>query len=102
MDSSVQKRDLREITQWEECLTPSRRRGKIYELKERGYCSIQLNNELMDTLNQNAGVRETLSNLVRFTSSSNFVFQQQNATSSKIDLSKTRSLLTLFQFYQYF
>ena len=91
MDSSVLKRNLWEITHWERYGTPSFRRGKIYERNSRGYCSILLNKEkLMDTLNQDSGVRETLSNLVRFTSPSNFVFKHQNASSSKIDLSKTR------------
>ena len=91
MDTSVLKRDLWEITYWERLASPSFRRSKIYERNSRGYCSMLLPKQLMDTLNEDCGVRETLSNLVRFTSASNFVFQQQNATSSsKIDLSKTR------------
>ena len=91
MDTSVLKRDLWEITYWERLASPSFRRSKIYERNSRGYCSMLLPKKLMDTLNEDCGVRETLSNLVRFTSASNFVFQQQNATSSsKIDLSKTR------------
>lgn len=90
MASSVFRRNLSEITEWEMPTTRSKRRGKIYERNSRGYASIMLNKELMDTLNQDSGVRETLSNLVRFTSTSNFVFQEQNATSSKIQNSKTR------------
>ena len=90
MASSVFKRNLSEITHQERHATPSERRGKIYERNSRGYGSIMLNKELMDTLNQDSGVRETLSNLVRFTSTSNFVFQEQNANSSKIESSKTR------------
>jgi hypothetical protein len=94
-DTSVLKRDLWEITCWERLASPSFRRSKIYERNSRGYCSMLLpNKHLMDTLNQDCGVRESLSNLlVRFTSASNFVFQQQNensSSSSKIDLSKTR------------
>jgi len=90
MASSVWRRNLSEITEWEMPLTASKRRDKIFERNSRGYGSIMLNEELMDTLNQDSGVRETLSNLVRFTSTSNFVFQEQNATSSKIENSKTR------------
>jgi hypothetical protein len=92
MDSNnLNKRNLLELTVRENILRPSARRAKVFDANERGYCSIKLSEDLMDTLNQNCGVRETLSNLVRFTSASNFVFQQQNATSSsKIDLSKTR------------
>ncbi len=91
MDSSVNMKNLWEITSWERYATTSFRRGKIYERNSREYCSMLLNKRLMDTLNEDYGVRETLSNLVRFTSASNFVFQEQNATSSsKIDLSKTR------------
>jgi hypothetical protein len=90
MASSVWRRNLSEITEWEMPVTASKKRGKIYERNSRGYGSIMLNEELMDILNQDSGVRETLSNLVRFTSTSNFVFQEQNATSSKIQNSKTR------------
>ena len=86
MASSVLRRNLSEITEWEMPVTASKKRGKIYERNSRGYGSIMLNEELMDILNQDSGVRETLSNLV----TSNFVFQEQNATSSKIQNSKTR------------
>jgi hypothetical protein len=90
-NSSVGERNLEQITAWEATGTPSFYRNKIYEPNERGYCSIQLDEKLMGILNQSNGVRETLSNLVRFTSSSNFVFQQEN--NAKIELSKTRCLL---------
>ena len=96
MNSSVAEKNLYQITDWEALGTPSFYRKKIYQHKERGYCSIQLDEKLMGILNQSNGVRETLSNLVRFTSSSNFVFQQEN--NAKIDLSKTRCLLILVEF----
>ena len=95
MDNSVGERNLCDITDWESTRSPSFYRNKIYERNERGYCSIQLDKELMIILNQNTGVRETLSNLVRFSSTSDFVFQQENASASKIELSKTRYVLIL-------
>ena len=76
MDSeNVYIRTLLEYTVSEKCSTASARRAKFFDAKERGYCSIKLPEDLMDTLNQNFGVRETLSNLVKFTHSSEFVFQ---------------------------
>ena len=74
-------RTLLEYTVSEKCSTASARRAKVYDAKERGYCSIKLPEDLMDTLNQNFGVRETLSNLVKFTHSSEFVFQDEDAVS---------------------
>ena len=73
MDSNnVYSRTLLGITVSEKISTASARRAKVYDAKERGYCSIKLAEDLMDTLNQNFGVRETLSNLVKFSSSSEF------------------------------
>ena len=90
MDSkNVYSRTLLEYTVGEKISTASARRAKVYDAKERGYCSIKLAEDLMDTLNQNFGVRETLSNLVKFTRSSEFVFQQEDA------LSETMLLRTL-------
>ena len=60
MDSSVKRRNHIEITQLEKHSTASARRGKIYEGKDRGYCSIKLGEDLMDTLNQNFGVRNVV------------------------------------------
>ena len=95
MDSNnVNSRYLLQLTEKENFSSPSARRAKVYDAKERGYCSIKLSEDLMDTLNQNFGVRETLSNLVKFTSSSEFVFQKENATKKKIEISKTRLLRT--------
>ena len=89
MDSkNVYSRTLLGLTVSEKISTASARRAKVFDAKERGYCSIKLSGDLMDTLNQNFGVRETLSNLVKFTNSSEFVFQQENA------LSETRLLRT--------
>jgi hypothetical protein len=96
MDSNnLNKRNLLELTVRENISRPSARRAKVFDAKERGYCSsIKLSEDLMDTLNQNCGVRETLSNLVKFTSTSEFVFQRENATKKKIEISKTRLLRT--------
>ena len=89
MDSkNVYTRNLLEYTVGEKFATASARRAKVYDAKERGYCSIKLPEDLMDTLNQNFGVRVTLSNLVKFTHSSEFVFQHEDA------LSETRLLRT--------
>ena len=42
-----------------------------------------LNNDLMQSLNEPNGVRETLSNLVTYSSTSIFVFQKETTTTSK-------------------
>jgi len=90
MDSeNVYIRTLLEYTVSEKYSTASARRAKVFDAKERGYCSIKLPEDLMDTLNQNFGVRETLSNLVKYTHSSEFVFQDEDA------VSETRLLRTL-------
>ena len=95
MDSNnLNKRNLLELTVRENILRPSARRAKVFDANERGYCSIKLSEDLMDTLNQSCGVRETLSNLVKFTSTSEFVFQRENASKTKIEISKTRFLRT--------
>ena len=95
MDSNkVNKTNLIQLTQSERNSNASARRAKVYDAKEKGYCSIKLPGDLMDTLNQNFGVRETLSNLVKFTSTSEFVFQKENVTKKKIDISKNRLLRT--------
>ena len=95
MDSNnLNKRNLLELTVRENISRPSARRAKVFDAKERGYCSIKLAEDLMDTLNQNFGVRETLSNLVKYSSTSEFVFQRENAAKKKIEISKTRLLRT--------
>ena len=95
MDSNnLNKRNLLELTVRENISRPSARRAKVFDAKERGYCSIKLSEDLMDTLNQNCGVRETLSNLVKYSSTSEFVFQRENAAKKKIEISKTRLLRT--------
>jgi hypothetical protein len=63
--------------------TPSYRRKKIYEFKQRGYASILLNNDLMQCLDEPNGVRETLSSLVTYSSTSNFVFQEEPTMRTK-------------------
>ena len=42
-----------------------------------------LNNDLMQSLNEPNGVRETLSNLVTYSSTSIFVFQKETTTTTK-------------------
>ena len=73
-------RTLLGLTVSEKISTASARRAKVYNAKERGYCSMKLAEDLMDTLNQNFG---------KFSSSSEFVFLQEDA------LSKTSLLRTL-------
>ena len=98
MDSNnINKINLDQLTQFEKYSTASARRAKVYDAKERGYYSIKLPEDLMDTLNQNFGVRETLSNSVKFTSTSEFVFQNENVTKKKIDISKTSFFFSGFE-----
>ena len=42
-----------------------------------------LNNDLMQSLNEPNGVRETLSNFVTYSSTSIFVFQKETTTTTK-------------------
>jgi len=42
-----------------------------------------LNNDLMQSLDEPNGVRETLSNLVTYSNTSNFVFQKETTTKTK-------------------
>jgi len=42
-----------------------------------------LNNDLMQSLDEPNGVRETLSNLVTYSNTSNFVFQKETTTTTK-------------------
>jgi hypothetical protein len=74
---STIQRDLSSITDLEKNDCPSSRKRRILELNQRGYASILLNNELMQCLNEPNGVKQTLSNLVKYSSSSNFVFQKE-------------------------
>jgi hypothetical protein len=80
---SVAERDLYSvITKLEANDIPSTRRKKIYEFNQRGYTSILLNDDLMQSLDEPNGVKETLHNLVKYSSTSKFVFQKETTTRS--------------------
>ena len=53
------------------------KKRKILGKKQRGYASLIINENMMQTLNEENGVRETLHNMVKYSSSSNFVFQKE-------------------------
>ena len=74
---SVQQRNLFDITESETNDRPSDKKRRILGKKQRGYASLIINEDMMGTLNQENGVRETLHNMVKYSSSSNFVFQKE-------------------------
>ena len=77
--SAVDERDLSILTNSEATNNnmPSERKRRIHGEKQRGYVSLLINDELMRSLNEPNRVRETLHNLVKYSSSSNFVFQKE-------------------------
>ena len=74
---SVQQRNLFDITESETNDRPSDKKRRILGKKQRGYASLIINEDMMGTLNEENGVRETLHNMVKYSSSSNFVFQKE-------------------------
>ena len=91
---SVTSRNLFDEINVQKGETPARKRTKILDNYEKGYSAIQLNSILFGRLSDGL-IQETLSNMVRYSRSSNykgstFVFQEGGNKPSAPVLSETR------------
>jgi hypothetical protein len=94
----VVERDLSIITDLEATHRPGDKKRRINGNKQRGYASLLINDKLMQILNEPNGVRETLHNLVKYSSGSNFVFQKETTKKQcegqkVIQYNKTRKVI---------